>query len=126
MLCVCRMESSDSQPKSLSGSHLLNSSRQRRKFRSINSLAVENRIRSQVEPGWSSLSSRFRHAVGKGVGSRIRFEVRKNDHSRPGLEQALNLHFDLLADGRLAIVDHDHGPVRQVTNSLAFVLAFSH
>ena len=42
------------------------------------------------------------------------------------MQQALNFHFDLLADVRLAVVDHDHRAVGHIADALAFVLAFAH
>ena len=49
----------------------------------------------------------------------------KNDDARAGLEQALDLDFDLLADVRLAVVDDDHRAVGQIADALALVLAFA-
>src|SRR5207248_7892642 len=42
-----------------------------------------------------------------------------------GLEQALDLRIDLLANTGLGMVNDDHSAVRQVANALAFVFAFA-
>ena len=57
--------------------------------------------------------------------SRRRFYVGEDDDAGASLEQALDFHFDLLADVRLAIVDDDHRAVGQITDALALVLAFT-
>ena len=54
------------------------------------------------------------------------FYFRKNDDARAGLEEGLDLDFDLLADVRLAVVDDDHGAVGQIADTLSLVLAFAH
>ena len=49
----------------------------------------------------------------------------KDDDARAGLEQGLDLDFDLLADVRLAVGDDDHRAIRQIADALALVLAFA-
>lgn len=54
------------------------------------------------------------------------FYFGKNYDARAGLEQGLDLDLDLLADVRLAVVNHDHGAVGQITDALSLVPAFTH
>jgi hypothetical protein len=42
-----------------------------------------------------------------------------------GLEKALDLDFDVLAYGGVAVVDHDHGAVREIADALSLVFAFA-
>lgn len=49
----------------------------------------------------------------------------KDNDARTGLKQALDLNFDLLADGNLAVVNDNHRAVRQIADTLAFILSFA-
>lgn len=61
-----------------------------------------------------------------GSGRQRLFVIGKHDDPRAGLQQALHLDFDLLADGALRIVHDYHRPVRQITHALPFIFAFAH
>jgi hypothetical protein len=53
------------------------------------------------------------------------FQVGEDDDARAGLELALDLHFDLLADRVLRVVDHHHRAIGQVADALALVFALA-
>lgn len=53
------------------------------------------------------------------------FEVGEDDDASAGLKEALDLDFDLMADGGVAVVDDDHGAVGKIADALAFVFAFA-
>ena len=52
-------------------------------------------------------------------------EFGEDDDTSAGLEEALDLNFDVLADGGVAVVDDDHRAIGQVTDALAFVFALA-
>src|SRR5439155_20938454 len=52
-------------------------------------------------------------------------QIRKNDDAGARLQEALDLHFDLLTNGGLGVVDDDHGSVREIANALSFVFALA-
>ena len=52
-------------------------------------------------------------------------EFGEDDDAGTGLEEALDLDFDVLADGGLAVVDDDHGSVGKIADALSFVFAFA-
>jgi len=59
-----------------------------------------------------------------GVGSAC-FQFGEDDDASAGLKEALDLDFDVLADGGVAVVDDDHSAVGQVADTLALVFAFA-
>ena len=52
-------------------------------------------------------------------------QVGKHDNARTGLELALDLNLDLLADGVLRVIDHNHSPIGEITDALALVFALA-
>jgi len=52
-------------------------------------------------------------------------EFGEDDDASAGLEEALDLDFDVLADCGLAVVDDDHGAVGQIADALPLVFAFA-
>ena len=52
-------------------------------------------------------------------------EVGEDDDASAGLEQALDLDFDVLTDRSVTVVDDNHGAVGQVADALAFIFAFT-
>src|ERR1700734_1999290 len=52
------------------------------------------------------------------------FQIGEDDDACAGLAQVLHLHFGLMADVWLAVVDDDHRAVGQIANTLSLVLAF--
>ncbi len=52
-------------------------------------------------------------------------EFGEDDDAGAGLEEALDLDFDVLTDSSVAVVDDDHGAVGEVADALAFVFTFA-
>ena len=53
------------------------------------------------------------------------FVIREDNNTGAGLQQALHLDIDLLANRAVGVINDDHGPIGQVANALAFVFAFA-
>jgi len=49
------------------------------------------------------------------------FQIGEDDDTGPGLKQALNLDFGLMANGALGIIDDHHGSIRQITDGLTLI-----
>jgi len=52
-------------------------------------------------------------------------EFGEDDDASAGLKEALDLDFDVLAYGGVAVVDDDHGAVGEIADTLALVFAFA-
>ena len=62
---------------------------------------------------------------GIGGGNRTRPNFGKDNDARAGLEQGLNLGFNMLADEGLGVVDDHHRAIGEITDALSLVLAFA-
>src|SRR5712691_9269017 len=76
---------------------------------------------------WASTGLKARKTVISSIALRCQglFQIGEDDDTGAGLEQALNLHFGLMANGALGIIDHDHRSIREIANTLALVFAFT-
>src|SRR6266850_2003303 len=76
---------------------------------------------------WASTGLKARKTVTSSIalGCQRLFQIGEDDDAGPGLEQALNLHFGLMTNDALGIVDHHHSSIGQIADSLALVFAFT-